>query len=211
MEVTKVVVIHVGAGIERAQRAVQRQGRLGVALLDALADLHLHEVAAGNQFLGALDGGDVISFGKLTLGRETLRGLDHRCTDRVLQLLFEPSQPFLGVGKSLGQGRVGVDNQIQLARQVVDDGQLLALQEQDVGAAQGVGRARGLELFLNMAHGVVAEVAGQPAAKTRQAWAQRHLETLLVSLNEVQRVQGRSLQHLAVSHHLGDGIGAKAA
>ena len=62
-----------------------------------------------------------------------------------------------------------------------------------------------------MAHGVVAEVAGQPAAKTRQARAQRHLETLLVSLNEVQRVQGRSLQHLAVSHHLGDGIGAKAA
>ena len=89
MEVTKVVVVHVGAGIERAQRAVQRQGRLGVALLDALADLHLHEVAAGNQFLGTLHSGDVISFGKLTLGRITLGGLDHRRTDRILQLLFE--------------------------------------------------------------------------------------------------------------------------
>ena len=62
-----------------------------------------------------------------------------------------------------------------------------------------------------MAHGVVAEVAGQPAAKTRQARAQRHLETLLVSLNEVQRVQARGLDHLAVGHHFGDSIGAKAA
>ena len=38
----------------------------------------------------------------------------------------------------------GVDNQIQFAREVVDDGQLLALQKQNVGAAQFVGRAGGL-------------------------------------------------------------------
>jgi hypothetical protein len=47
-------------------------------LLDALAHLHLHEVAGGDQFLGALDGGQVVRLGKLALGRVALRGLDLR-------------------------------------------------------------------------------------------------------------------------------------
>jgi hypothetical protein len=38
VEVAQVVVVHVGRRVERAQRAVQAQRALGVALLDALAD-----------------------------------------------------------------------------------------------------------------------------------------------------------------------------
>jgi hypothetical protein len=48
MEVAQVVVVHVGRRVQRAQRAVQAQRAFGVALLDALADLHLHEVAGGD-------------------------------------------------------------------------------------------------------------------------------------------------------------------
>ncbi len=54
LKVAEVVEIHVRRGVERAQRAVQRQGRFGVALVDALADLHLHKVARRNQILGLL-------------------------------------------------------------------------------------------------------------------------------------------------------------
>jgi hypothetical protein len=67
MEIAEVVVVHVRAGIERAQRPVQRQRRLGVALADALADLHLHEVAGLDQPLGALDGSQVVGLGELAL------------------------------------------------------------------------------------------------------------------------------------------------
>lgn len=48
MEITKVVVIHIGAGVQRPQRPVQRQWRRGVALFDALAHLDLHKVTPGN-------------------------------------------------------------------------------------------------------------------------------------------------------------------
>ena len=54
MKVTHVVVIHVGAGVQRAQGSVQRQGAFGVALFQPLTDLHLHEVARLDQAFGAL-------------------------------------------------------------------------------------------------------------------------------------------------------------
>ena len=60
-----------------------------------------------------------------------------------------------------------------------------------------------------MAHCVVTEIAGQPAAKARQAGSQRHLETLLVGSDKVQRVAGRAFHHFAIGHHFGDGGSAK--
>ena len=204
------VVVHVGAGIERAQRAVQRQRRLGIALLDALADLHLHEVAGLDHALGLLDRAQVVGLGELALGRVRLRGLDHRRTDRILELLLEVAQAPLGIAVGLALARIGIDDQVQLARQVVDHRQFLALQQQDVRAAQRVGRAGCLQLLLDVAHGVVAEIAGQAAAKTRQAGAQRHLETLLVVGDEVERIADVGLGHDAVGDDLGLRLGAKA-
>jgi hypothetical protein len=147
MAVAKVVVIHVGAGVERAQRAVQRQRRLGVALVDALADLHLHEVAPGDQLLGVLHSGQVVLLGKVALRGVALRGLHLGRADRILELLAQFAQALLAVAVGLGAGRVGIDDEVQLARQVVDDRQLLALQQQDVGHAQGVGRAEFSSFF----------------------------------------------------------------
>ena len=59
------------------------------------------------------------------------------------------------------------------------------------------------QLRLDVAHGVVAEVAGQAAAEARQAGPQRHLEALLVGGDEVQRIAVVRLDHLAVGHDLG--------
>ena len=139
------------------------------------------------------------------------RRLHLRRADRVLELLAQLAQAPLGVGIGLGLRRVGVDDQVELAREVVDHRQLLALQQQDVGAAQRVGRAALLQLLLDVAHRVVAEVAGQAAAEARQAGPQRHLEALLVGRDEVQRVAARCLDHLAVGDDLGQRLGAEAA
>jgi hypothetical protein len=57
---------------------------------------------------------------------------------------------------------------------------------------------------LDVAHGVVAEVAGQSAAEARQPRPQRHLEALLVGVDEVQRVAFVRFDHLFV----GDDFGA---
>ena len=85
------------------------------------------------------------------------------------------------------------------------------MQQHDVGAAQGVGRATGDQLFLDVAHRVVAKVTSQAAAKARQTRPQRHLEALLVSADDVQRVAADTLHHRAVGQHLGHGLGAEAA
>ena len=115
MEITQVVVIHIGAGVERAQRPVQAQGRLGVALFQALADLHLHEVTTLDQALGPRDRRQVVGLGKFALHRVALTGFDQRRTDRVLELLLEFAQAPLGVGIGLGLRWVGVNNQVELA------------------------------------------------------------------------------------------------
>ncbi|MCY1521654.1 hypothetical protein D9M68_564760 [compost metagenome] len=210
MEVAQVVVVHVGRRVQRTQRAVQRQRRFGVALADALAHLHLHEVAGGDHLLGALHGRKVVGLGEAALGRVRLRGLHDGRAHRVLELVLQLAQAALAHGIGLGLLRVGVDDQVELARQVVDDREFFALQQQDVGAAQRVGRAAFFELALDVAHGVVAEVAGQAAAEARQAGPQRDLEALLVVGHEVQRVALGGLDDLAVGHDFGDGLVAEA-
>ena len=76
---------------------------------------------------------------------------------------------------------------------------------------QRVGRATGLQLFLDVAHCVVAKIARQSTTKAGHAGAQRHLKALLVAGNKVQRIGLRGLDHHTVGHHLGAGLGAKAA
>src|SRR5256885_6814851 len=111
------VVVHVGAGIERTQRAVQARSAGREALVDALAHLHLHEVARGDQLLGLLHGRQVVFLGKAALGRVALAGLDLRRADRVAQQILQLPQPLLGARIGLALAGVGIDDQVQLARQ----------------------------------------------------------------------------------------------
>jgi hypothetical protein len=115
-------------------------------------------------------------------------------------------QALLRGGEGVGLRRVGVDDQVQAAGQVVDDRQFLALQQQDVGGVDAARQHRAGQARLDVAHRVVAEVARQAAAEARQAGPQRDLETLLVGGDEVQRVALEGLDDLAV----GDDLGAEA-
>ena len=158
-----------------------------------------------------LHGLQIVGLGKVALGRVALCLADHRRADRILELVFQFAQALLGVGVGLGRGRVGVNNQVELARQVVDHGQFFALQQQDVRTAQAVGRAGFFQLLFNVAHRVITEIACQTTTKTRQARPQGDLEALLVSGHKIQRVAGGSFDHRAITHDFGLGISAKAA
>ena len=203
MEVTHVVVVHVRAGVQGTQSAVKRQRAFGEALFDALPHLHLHEITGFNQAFGAFDSVQVIGLGEFALRRVALRGLHHRRAHRVLEHVFQIAQAFFGTDVGLGCCGVGVHHQVKLARQVVDDRQFFGLQQQDVGASHGVGWAAVLQLFLDVAHRVVAKVTGQSATKARHARAQGHFESLLIAGNEVQRVAVVGFHHHAVGHDLG--------
>ena len=211
LKLTKVVKIHVRAGVERPQRPVQTQRRFSEAFLDALAHLHLHEVAVGDQLLGFFYGGNVVGLGKIAHRRVVLAGPHHWRLHRLLQQRFERAQAFFGIGVGFGLGRVGVHNQVQLARQVVDNGQFLALQQQDVGAAQFVGRAACFQLFLDVAHRVITKITGQTTTKPWQTRRQGHLEALLVAGDKVQRIDATAFHHHTIGDDLRQRLATKAA
>ena len=104
---------------------------------------------------------------------------------------------------------VGIYQQIQLARQVVDHRQFFGLQQQNVRTAQGVGWTCVQQLFFNMPHGVIAKIARESATKPRHTGAQRHFETLLVGGDEIQRIAMVGFNDDTVGHHLGVRLVAK--
>ena len=146
LEIAHVVEVHVGRRVQRTQRAVEAERRLGVALGDALADLHLHHVAGGDVLLGPQHRREVVGSVELALDRlgrpATYRRRLHAGAEAVAKL----GQPALGTVEGLGLARVGVDDQVETAGQVVDHRQLFALQQQDVGRAEPAGLFRLREL-----------------------------------------------------------------
>ena len=150
--------------------------------------MHLHEVAIGDQRFGAFHGGNVVGFGKVPHWRVTRAGQHWRHAHRAAQLGFEGLQASSGTKVGVWLRRVGINDQKELARQVVDHRQFFALQQQNVGATQGIWRAGVDQFFFDVAHGVVAKIACQPTTKPRQARAQRNLETFLIGIDKVQRI-----------------------
>ena len=202
LEVPHVVVVHVGAGVERAQRPVQRQRALGVALLQALAQHDLHAVARGNVGLATLHCGLERSLGELALHGIAGAAPDLGRRDGKAQLVDQLGQALLAVEPGVGRARIGPDDEVQAPGQVVDDGQLLGLQQLDVGRADAAGLAHAVQLLLDEAHGLVAEVAGQAATEPRQPRAQGRLEAGLDLGDEVQRVALVRLHHPTVGDDL---------
>ncbi len=72
MKISEMVVVHVRRWVQGAQRAVQAQGRFGITFFNALAHLHLHEVTGFNHAFGFFNGSNVVSLGKVALGRVAL-------------------------------------------------------------------------------------------------------------------------------------------
>ncbi len=208
LERAHVVEVHVGRRVQRTQRTVQAQRRLGVALLQPLAHLHLHHVAGGDVLLGLEHRRDVGFLRELALHRVRRAAPDGRRRDRIAQLVGQLVEAALGGEEGVRARRIGVDDQVEPPGQVVDDGQLFGLQQQDVGRVEAARLVRAGQARLDVAHGVVAEIAREAAAKARQARTQRHLEALLERLDESERVAVVRLDDLAVGDHLGAHAGA---
>ena len=84
--------------------------------------------------------------------------------------------------------------------EVVDDGDFFGQQQLDVGQVRDRRcGARVRELLLDVAHRVVAEVAGEAAAEARQPGPQRDLEALLECCDEFERIAFVRLDDLAVA------------
>ena len=89
---------------------------------------------------------------------------------RFAQLASQRLQPVVRVPIRVRFGRIGVDDERNLAREIIDHGQLFGEQQQHVG---NVGKLFGkwwrrcCELSLDMANDVVAEIAGE---STAEAW-----------------------------------------
>ena len=211
VKIAKIVVIHVRRWVQRTQGAVQAEWGLGVALFDALTDLNLHEIATRNQLFGAQHSGDVICLGEVAHSWVGGGGADFRGIDTGFEHVLQSIQTRFGHCVGVGLGRVGVHNQGEFAAEVVNHRQLFALQEQDVGAVQLVGRTRFLQFFLDVAHCVIPKIAGQTTAKARHAGLQRNFETLLVQSNEVQRVEVAGFNDDTVGDDFGFRVSAKAA
>jgi hypothetical protein len=188
LEFLEVEIEHVGRGIEAADRPVQGQRAGAEGLAHALAEHHLHDVALDDVILGLLHGSleGFLAEARNRLGR---RGaVLGRHVDRLAQLADQLLQAPHGTRVGVGDFRLGIHHQGELARQVVDDGDFFGQQQQDVRRVQfvlllGLGQAR-----LDVAHRVVAEAAHQAAGKARQVVARRHLDAVHELGDVVERI-----------------------
>jgi hypothetical protein len=147
MEILEVEIEHVGRGVQRAQRAVERHRAGGEGLAHALREHHLHDVAIDDVLLGAPHGGLeglLAEFRRRPARRtRTSSGNAHRFAQLAEQFL----EPRLGLLPGAGKTGLGIDHQGQLAGEVVDDGDFFGQQQQDVGHAEASGfRARARRL-----------------------------------------------------------------
>jgi len=166
--------------------------------LQSLANDDLHAVARRDVLLALAHGGFVVVLGEVALDRERLGGRDRGHGHHRLQAGLQLAQARLGAGVGAGLAGVGIDDEEEAVSEVVDDGELFTLQQQDVGRADAGGLRTLGQARLDQAHGVVAEVAVKAATKTRQALGHGDLEALLVGGDEIERIALEGFNHLAI-------------
>jgi hypothetical protein len=93
------------------------------------------------------------------------RRIAGRATTQAMDQLVKPA---LGPRPGIRLGRVGIDDQVRATGQVVEHGQFLGLQQQDLGHAELVGLGRKIQFRFDQGDGFVAEVTDQAAAETGQ-------------------------------------------
>ena len=165
----------------------------------ALRQHHLHDVAVKDVALGALDGGDESAFGKLGHRRRRrhrhLRRHRHRlpqCGEQYRQLA-----PCRSIGFRLA--RIGIDHQVEFARQVVDHRQSIGQQQHHVGRAEHIRLRRRGEPWFDVAHGVVAEVADEAAGESRQVRDRRCVEAGVNGADPIERIRLLALREQRVA------------
>ena len=87
--------------------------------------------------------------------------------------------------------RLCIHHEIQFARKIINNRDFFRYQQRNVRRAQLIGLLCMRELFLDVAHGVVAKITHQPAAKTRQRCGRfnfSHFELSKILFDVIQRV-----------------------
>ncbi len=202
VEVVEVVVEHVGRRVQAAQRAVQRQRCVGVRHAHALRQHHLHDVAVQDVLLGLAHRGLERLLAVLGYRFGSRRRQRQRNRHVVPQLAAQLVQACMRFLQRIRHCRVGVYHQVELAGQVVHYRQLFRQHQQDVRRADRVRLLRCGQPFLDIAHGVVAEVAHEATGKARQTGHWRGVEARHETVDEAQRVAFVAFDHLVAVFHL---------
>ena len=101
---------------------------------------------------------------------------------------------------------VGMDNQVQFAAQIVEHHHVIGHHQQDVGRADLVRRAGVAQALLDVAHGVITEIANQATIEAGQFLQVRRVEAGLIVFHEGQWIVDRGFfDHLVVAGN-GDGV-----
>src|SRR5690554_3093163 len=207
VEVAQVEEVHVRRRVQYPQRTVQVQGRCLERDRHALGNDGLHYVAVQHITLDLVhrrfkfflaEAGQEIAFAD-HLAAQVFRGAG-RVGGLAVQLVFQFVDAGLGLLVGARGGWVRMHNQVQFAAQVVEHHDFVGHHQQDIRGADLVGRAAVAQAFFDVAHGVVAEIAHQAAVEARQFRQVRSVETLLVFIDECQRVvHFRLFDHFAVT------------
>jgi hypothetical protein len=106
-----------------------------------------------------------------------------------------------GLRQRVGVVRIGVRDQFQGAGEVVEYQHVFRHHQQDVRRAEFIGRTAVGKFFLDITHGVVAEIPDQATREYRQAIDRRHAKTLLKRFDEGQRIDHPQMlfEHRAVA------------
>ena len=201
LESVEVVVVHIRRWIDRAQGSIQRQRRVRIGLANALTNLNLHHIACDDVLLGPPHGRQIV--GAIELAAHL--GLRQRCIlrleGRLCQTRLQAAQAATRLSIGIRLGGIRVDDQVELAPKVVDDGQFVDHQHQDIGCADRVGLGGGAKPRLDETHDVIAEIPCQAATEARQSGTHRHLEALLEFADEIQGITLGGLDDLSITQH----------
>src|SRR5262249_44932044 len=110
---------------------------------------------------------------------------------RLAQLAPQRMQPVMRIPVAVGFGGIGIDDQRDPSRKVIDDRELFGQQQQDVRDVRKLRRAsrrRIGELRFDMAHGVVAKVAGKATAKAWKTGPRCRAEAVEKLSDELERI-----------------------
>ena len=198
--VPHVIEVHVRTRIQGPQGPVKAQGAGLKALLEPLANHHLHAITRSDVGLGAEH--RLLELGWIALALHRLGRLrqHRRHTHPRLELLRQTLQALHGCWVGPGLGRISPNNQVQAPGEVVNDGHLLGQEQLDVWRAKPAAWAARGEARLDGAHGVVAKVARQATTKAGQTGGNRGLQALLKLRHEVQWIAFKPLRHHPVGH-----------
>ena len=193
-------------GIERAQRPVEVERVGGKRDRQALRQHHLHDVAGTDVLARFLDRGLEPLLretrGEIGFADGLVLRLRRGTRNTLAQLRHQFVQPRIGLVVGAHNRRVYVDHDVELALEVVEHHDLVRHREQGIGRADDIGLGHFPQPRLDIADGLVTEIADQPAGKAWQSCNFGNGVACLEAARVIERVGNRfTLDRLTVLFH----------